>query len=232
MSQLEVAVAAIGPVVADYTANGVNRSADGNRVPWAAPQGVYPCRGTERWIAVSCTDDDHWLALCEVAADAPFASDPRFRIFAGRQDHADELDAALAAWTAGYFSRDLAYRLQAAGCPAGIVADQADLLVDPQLEARRGFAVAEATRLGKDFTVEFPVRMDLAEARMPRGTPTIGQDNTYIFEELLGLDEEEHAKLVADGVLFDTVEPETTFRAPYLPWVRHLWRDDWPAPGV
>jgi len=229
MSQMEVAVAALGPVVLDYTANGVNTQATGNRVPWAAPQGTYPAWGRERWIVISCTEDAHWDALCTVAERAEFVSDPRFATVAGRQDHADALDAALSDWTAGHPSRDLAYRLQAAGCPAYLVADQADLLVDPQLETRRAYSVADHARVGKDFTLQFPVHMSLAQPRMPRGTPTFGQDNEYIFEKVLGITAEERATLAGEGVIFETIQPELRFENPQVRWVRHLWRDDWPA---
>jgi benzylsuccinate CoA-transferase BbsF subunit len=231
MSQLEVAVAAIGPVMADYFANGVSAGATGNQVPWAAPQGSYPAEGQERWLAISCWQDAHWAALCAVAGDEAFVHDARFATMTGRLEHAGELDAALGAWTAKFRSRDLVYRLQQAGCPAGLVADQADLLVDPQLEARRAFSVADNLRLGKDLAIQFPVHLWGTPAKMPRGAPAVGEDNTHVFEEVVGLSPEEHRELAAEGVLFDVTQPEQTFKAPNLRWVRHLWRDDWPEPA-
>ena len=35
----------------------------GNRDPYLAPQGVYPCRGEEQWLAITVHDDDEWAAL-------------------------------------------------------------------------------------------------------------------------------------------------------------------------
>jgi len=229
MSQMEVAVAAIGPTLMDYTANGVNQGATGNRVPWAAPQGVYPAAGTERWIVLACENDEHWHALCAVAEEEEFTADPRFTTAAGRQEHADELDEAIGAWTSRFYSRDLVYRLQEAGCPAALVADQADLLADPQLEARRAYSVAEHERLGKDLAVQFPVRMTAADARMPRGTPLFGQDNGYVLEKVLGYEPKDRAALAEEGVLFEPVQRELKFTAPYVRWARHIWRDEWPA---
>lgn len=231
MSQYEVAVAAIGPVMMDYFANGVSQGATGNRVPWAAPQGTYPAAGVERWIAISCAQDSHWAALCSVATGEDFVGDPRFATAAGRADYADDLDSAIGAWTSRYYSRDLVHRLQAAGCPAGLVADQADLLVDPQLEARRAFAVADNLRLGKDLAMQFPVHLSGTPATMPRGTPAVGQDNTYVFEEVLGISHEERTALASESVIFEVTEPERSFRAPNLRWMRHLWRDEWPEPS-
>ena len=229
MSQMEVAVAAIGPAIMNFTANGINEGATGNRVPWAAPQGVYPCAGEERWIVVSCETDDHWYAICDVAGEEPFVADPRFATFTGRQENADALDEAIGAWTQRLYSRDLVYRLQEAGCPAALVADQADLLVDPQLEARRAYSVAEHERLGKDLAVQFPVHMSVAEAKMPRGTPLFGQDNGYILEKVLGYEPKDRASLAEEGVLFEPIQRHLTFTAPYIRWARHFWRDEWPT---
>ena len=33
-----------------------------------------------------------------------------------------------------------------------------------------------------------------------RGSPTLGQDNEYVFKEILGLDDDEYDRLVAERV--------------------------------
>jgi crotonobetainyl-CoA:carnitine CoA-transferase CaiB-like acyl-CoA transferase len=33
-----------------------------------------------------------------------------------------------------------------------------------------------------------------------RGAPTLGQDNEYVFKEILGLDDAEYERLIAEGV--------------------------------
>lgn len=231
ISQYEVAVAAIGPVMLNYFANGISQNRAGNRVPWAAPQGVYPAAGVERWIAISCWEDAQWDALCSVAAGRDFVADARFATAVSRSEHADELDSALSEWTKQYYSRDLVYRLQQAGCPAGLVEDQADMLVDPQLEARRAFFVGDQVRVGKEMTLNFPVKMSATRAQMRLATPTFGQHNGYILEDVLGLSHDDRAALASEGVVFETTDPDLTFTAPYLPWVRHLWRDEWPEPA-
>lgn len=231
LSQYEVAVAAIGPVMLNFFANGISQGRTGNRVPWAAPQGAYPAAGVERWVAISCSEDSHWDALCSVAAGREFVTDPRFATAASRVEHAEALDAALSEWTKLYYSRDIVYRLQHAGCPAGLVEDQADMLVDPQLEARRAFFLGDQIRLGKELSLNFPVKMSGTPAAMRLATPGIGQHNGHVLEDLLGLTHDDRMALATEGVVFESADPEATFKAPYLSWVRHLWRDDWPEPA-
>ena len=66
LSQYEMALAAIGPVVLELGLRGTVRTANGNRAEGIAPQGVYPCRGDERWVAVTVRDDEMWAGLVTV----------------------------------------------------------------------------------------------------------------------------------------------------------------------
>ena len=45
-----------GEQVAEYGASGTVLRRDGNRGPVAAPQGVYPCAGDDRWLALAVED--------------------------------------------------------------------------------------------------------------------------------------------------------------------------------
>ncbi|RYY31794.1 MAG: CoA transferase [Sphingomonadales bacterium] len=69
----------------------------GNRSPHRAPQGAYPARGADQWVAIAVRSDAEWAVLAAAAGIA----DPRFAKLAGRKAHEDELDAALSAWTCG-----------------------------------------------------------------------------------------------------------------------------------
>ena len=50
----------------------------GNRDPEQAPQGVYPCRGEERWLAITVRDDDEWTALARRIGRDDLLTDSRF----------------------------------------------------------------------------------------------------------------------------------------------------------
>ena len=74
----------------------------GNRLEWppAAPHGVYPCVGDDRWVAIAVFDDAEWTALVQAMGDPAWAADPRFATLDARVAHQDDLDAHLGAWTA------------------------------------------------------------------------------------------------------------------------------------
>src|SRR5258706_12973204 len=58
-----------GRAILDWSANGRVWTRTGNRSPYkpAAPHGVYPCAGEDRWIAIACFNEAEWYALAEVA---------------------------------------------------------------------------------------------------------------------------------------------------------------------
>ena len=58
ISQFETTLALLGPFVMDYDLTGTVPSRIGNRSMWGAPQGVYPCSGSENWIAISATENE------------------------------------------------------------------------------------------------------------------------------------------------------------------------------
>ena len=53
MSQLETTLHFSAPVLLDYAVNGREQTRMGNRDTGAAPHGVYPCAGDDRWLALS-----------------------------------------------------------------------------------------------------------------------------------------------------------------------------------
>ena len=63
LSMYQVGATTIGEAILDYTANGRVQTRIGNRNPTAAPSGVYPCKGDERWVALTVMTDENWKTL-------------------------------------------------------------------------------------------------------------------------------------------------------------------------
>ena len=62
LAQIENVLAQMGDAFLEVQLGGEPQRV-GNRDPEIAPQGVYPCRGEERWLAISVHDDAEWAAL-------------------------------------------------------------------------------------------------------------------------------------------------------------------------
>src|SRR5262249_47743011 len=86
LSQYETRVQVPAPALLDYFVNQRVLSREGNRHPSAAPHGVFPCRGVERWVALSVHDDEEWRRFTEAIG---WSAPPELATAAGRK--ADEL---------------------------------------------------------------------------------------------------------------------------------------------
>lgn len=191
VSAVEAMTAMVGDSVMDFTLNGRVAACDGNRHAEMAPHGVYPCASGD-WIAIAVVDDAAWAALA-------VSSDPRFVTLAGRKAHEAELDALVGAWTAGKDASELAAELQARGIAAAKSANSVDLIADAHLWAR-DFYRSVTDRDGVTKTIVGPPWQMTDPAEITAAAPQLGEHNAYVFGEIMGLSEEEQARLSEVGV--------------------------------
>ena len=200
-SQAESALHFLGPALLDYTVNDRVQGRTGNRDAHLAPHGVYPAAGDDRWVAIAAGADEQWQALCEVMERPELLRDERFATAAARLAHQDELDAILAEWTKGREAEEAEATLQARAVPASVVQNSGEMYADPQLAHRGHFVEVEHPTHGTITVEGSHFRLSRTPARFARAAPTLGQDNQYVLETLLGYSTERIGELVAEGVL-------------------------------
>jgi crotonobetainyl-CoA:carnitine CoA-transferase CaiB-like acyl-CoA transferase len=201
LSQLEAMVSAAGHVMMDYLANGREPERLGNRSLHAAPHGCYPCAGEDRWCALAVDDDAAWERFRSIVADEALA-EPRFATAAGRRDHATDLDRIIARWTSARDPYEVMSTLQAVGIAAGVVQTAEDQYHrDPQLAARAFFEQIDHLKKGTVVATGIPLGLTGTPGRTGRAGAAIGQDNDYVFGEILGLSEEERRRLMEAGAI-------------------------------
>lgn len=169
----------------------------GNDSRWHAPHGVYPCVGVDAWINVQVFDESQWQALRELAGEALAG----FGALADRLARRAELNAALAAWTAGFEPGALAARLQQAGVPAAEVRGAGALLDDPHLQARDYWQWLERAVVGRQPHPSAAYREPGAPFAVRAPAPTLGQHNEAVLGELLELSSAQLTALEARGII-------------------------------
>lgn len=197
----EVASAAAGEALLEAAAGGTPRRW-GNAHPRMAPHGVYPARGTDRWLTIAVADETAWRGLLSVMGREDLADDPRCATEAARHAAREALDAIVTAWTRAQDAEEAAARLQAAGCAAHPSWDTPHLAADPHLRARGAILDAPEPDGRLRAAVGVPVRLSATPAPgISRGTPELGEDEDRIFGELLGLDRATRQALEAEGAI-------------------------------
>ncbi|MEL7155433.1 MAG: CoA transferase [Actinomycetota bacterium] len=197
LSQAESALYLLAPALLHQTVNGVTWERDGNRDLVFAPQGVYPTAGDDNWIAISCTSDDTWRALCRAMERRDLAD---LSVEERRARH-DELDEILSAFTTGRDGVALMNDLQAAGVAAHIVQNSVELQADPQLQHRQH--LVEVAHAKQEITTVEGSRFQMSRtpAVVDRGGPTFGEHTFEILTGTLAYDGDRIAELAAAELL-------------------------------
>ncbi len=201
LSQNEALLGTLRATMIDSQVNGRQTQTMGNAHPDMAPHGIYPARGTDAWLALSISDDRQWQTLAGLAADQAWARDARFSTLAGRQAHAQLLDADIARWTAGFARDDMVGRLRAAGIAATPVLSIEEQWAHPQFAARGLRHDIEIPVYGPAEVYSAPWRFSDFAPQVNASGPGTGQHNDLVFGEILGLSAAEIAALKASGVI-------------------------------
>ena len=181
----EVASAAIGDALVQASA-GQTPQRPGNTDPAMAPHGIYATATPDRWLTLAVRNDRAWQALLQVLE--PADADPRFAKAAERLQHRAALDADLTRWLARHDADRLAARLQQAGVCAHVSWNMQDIADDPHLRARGALTEVSAPDIPPRLAVGAPARFSRSgDVGIRRLTPALGQDEDYVFGELLGL---------------------------------------------
>jgi crotonobetainyl-CoA:carnitine CoA-transferase CaiB-like acyl-CoA transferase len=203
LSQFEATTSVLGHVLMEYLANGHEPQRLGNRSRRAAPHGCYRCLGEDRWCAIAVFEDAEWERFCNVVAE-PWTREARFATLACRLDNVEELDALVQAWTACRDAYEVMAGLQQAGIAAGVVQNVEDQFRrDPQLAARHFFEEIEHVAKGTVVANGIPLGLTRTPGGTTQAGAAVGQDNDYVFGELLGMTADE----VCDAIAAGAIEP-------------------------
>jgi crotonobetainyl-CoA:carnitine CoA-transferase CaiB-like acyl-CoA transferase len=199
LSQVENMICHIGDLTMEAAMNGRVPQRWGNRSPDFAPQGCYRCAGADSWVALSVRSDDEWRQLRSLLGEPPLLAGSDLDTLTGRHGAHDQIDAEIARWTGQRAPMAAAAALQAAGVPAGPVLTEADAASDAQLHERGFFQLLEHPSCGAHFHAGANFQMDRTPPRLWRAAPTLGQDNEYVYKEILGVSDAQYEEFVAQG---------------------------------
>jgi benzylsuccinate CoA-transferase BbsF subunit len=195
----EVASAMIGDALL-LAGRGRETTRPGNSEPGVAPYGVYPTRQPDRWLTIAVRGDEEWQALARVLGHGDEAS--RYPTTQDRLRGREEIDALLARWLADRDADDMAVRLQQEGVRAHVSWNMQDIADDPHLRARGATVEVSAPGIEPRLAVGAPARFSRTDGvGIRRLTPELGQDEDYVFGELLGLGSAQRADLEAREVI-------------------------------
>jgi benzylsuccinate CoA-transferase BbsF subunit len=200
MSQFETAVNFLAPKILEYAANGRVANRMGNRCSYAAPHGVFQCKGTEKWCAITIFTSEEWRAFCTAIGNPEWCRNSKFATLLGRKRNEDELEELVGQWTIKHAPEEVMAMLQAVGVPAGVVESAEDISNDPQLNFREHLETVDHSEMGLHACESRSFRLSRTPAPPMKTSPLLGQHTEYVCKQMLAMPDEEFIHLWNKGV--------------------------------
>jgi len=186
-------------VVPEFSGAGVIREPSGSTVTGIVPTNTYKCRDG-KFVVIGGNGDSIFQRLMTVAGHPEMATAPAMANNEGRVRNEREIDLALSHWCLSLDSADLLEILEQERVPAGPIYNVEDMMSDKHFQARGLFEHVEIN--GKPLTIPAMMpKLVKTPGRTDWSGPTLGEHNTEILGELLGLSEDdisalEHHKVI------------------------------------
>lgn len=196
----EVASAMIGEALVQAQA-GIEPQRVGNGDLCMSPHGVYLTDQPDRWITLAIDNDQEWSDFQKIVGHR--CEDPRISNAEGRRMHRAQVDQMVSQWLSQHNADQLVERLQEKGIRAHVSWSSLDVAADPHLLERQALQWVSAPGIPERLAVGSPARFSASpDVGIRRLTPELGQDEGYVFGELLGLSSAQQAALVEREVIW------------------------------
>ena len=183
-----------------YTVGGEVLTRAGNVSFAGSSSGVYPT--TDGHVAVVAgASNAVWKRFCEIIGRADLVRDPGFATAAARRDRRDEIAGIIQGWTSGRSKADVVDTLTAGGVPAAPVNNVAEMVADPQVQAREMFVEVDHPIYGSLKTTGTPLKLSETPGQIRWLAPQPGEHNEEVFVGLLGHSRDDLARWREAGVI-------------------------------
>ncbi len=188
--------------IPDYDIGGVVRGPSGTRLEGIAPSNIYRSADGS-WVVIAANQDTVFRRLCGAMGQPELADDDRFVNHVARGRNQDELDKIIGEWAAQRPPGEIIDTLSKAGVISGPINTVAEVVTDPQLNARGMIADHFDERIGRNVKGPgvVPVLSESPGTIRSAGSARPGQHNDEIYRGLLGRSAAELEQLHAEGVL-------------------------------
>ena len=202
VSMAEAVTSMMPEALMQWQMNNKDLESIGNKHYRHAPHGIYPCAGDDQWLAIAITNDLQWQSLVAVIGDVSLTNDRGYADASSRKDREPEIDLLIEKWTRELSPYDAMERLQNAGVPSGVFLNPRGLADDPHLKERRFLSPVIYKDGVERMMPVLPWRFVSGPEPRLESAPLMGEHNSYIFEEILGISSEEVSKLIETQVIY------------------------------
>jgi crotonobetainyl-CoA:carnitine CoA-transferase CaiB-like acyl-CoA transferase len=120
----------------------------------------------------------------------------------GRWQNQEELDRLVTEWTVNYTHYDVTDMLQKAGVAAFPSLSNQEIFSDPHFKERKLAVEVEHPVMRKQIVLGAPWKLSETPAEITKASPVMGENNEYVFGELLGMPGSEIKQLMEEQIIY------------------------------
>jgi len=187
-------------IIPEYDKLGTIRERDGNQNTTVAPADNFQAKDG-KWVVFVVTSDTLFQRFAKTIGREDLLEDTRFQTNKERVENRDALHAIVRDWFKGKTVSEIREILIPNGLPFGLVYNAKDICEDPQNKARGNIIEVNDPEIGPVKMPDVIPRLSATPGRITSGSPMLGEHNSEIYEELLGLTKEELKELTEEGII-------------------------------
>ncbi|MDX2203675.1 MAG: CoA transferase [Hyphomicrobiaceae bacterium] len=173
---------------------GTVRGRIGNGNAYSAPAAVYKT-GDGHWVTLAGSTHPLFCANCRAIGRADLIEDARFASNGRRVEHAAELNAIFAEWCSRHTLEQVLAAFETHGGTIAPIYAMDQIAADPHFRSRQMIVSAPDDDFGAVAMSNVVPRFASDPGRVRHAARAVGQDNDFVYGELLGLSAHEIAHL-------------------------------------
>lgn len=173
----------------------------GNRHPFVTPYDCFAAR--DGYLVIGIGNSRLFRELVAAIGKPELGSDPRYKSPSARLERHAEVNEIIAAWVAEHTVDEVLAILgpEGANVPCAPVMTVDKLVADPHVRAREMIVDLPHPSLGTIPVTGVPFKLSRTPGKVRHLGPDLGEHNDEVYGELLGLSEDERARLREAGVI-------------------------------
>jgi crotonobetainyl-CoA:carnitine CoA-transferase CaiB-like acyl-CoA transferase len=175
--------ACLGAQTSTYDQLGLVQNRRGNRSDNNVPRNAYKTKDG-RWVALSTASPSIAKRVMNLVGGEGTGDDPRYATNVERVKRADEVDQMVADWIGARTLPEVLDAFEKVEAAIGPVYDAAQILDDPQYQARESFTTVDDPDLGPLKMQNVFPRMSRTPGRIKHAGPRLGQFQDEVISEL------------------------------------------------
>ena len=181
-----------------YLSTGKPPQRMGTRHPSIVPYESF--KASDGFVNIAVTNPKQWMHFCTALGFPEIAADPRFEKMPSRIANYEVLKPIMDSAISKLTRAEVIHRMSEAGIPVGPVNTVADIMEDPQMDAREMVVKLTHPEYGPLRVMGIPIKLSDTPGSVETAPPRFGEHNGQILE-MLGYDADEIAQMTNTGAV-------------------------------